>query len=94
MFHFQNDKNVGVPRWLSHLCLTLDFGSGHDLTVQEIEPHVRLRAAMVESAWDSFSLSLCPSPTSFSLSFSLKINKLNKNNTNKKIKMIQVLRSI
>ena len=37
---------------------TLDFGSGHDLTVCEIEPHIGLCADSVEPAWDS--LSLCP----------------------------------
>ena len=39
---------------------TLDFGSGHDLTVCEFEPHIGLSADGTESAWDS--LSLCPSP--------------------------------
>ena len=34
--------------------LALDFGSGHDLMVHEIEPQVR-------SAWDSLSTSL-PAP--------------------------------
>ena len=39
---------------------TLDFGSGHDLTVHEIESHVRLCADRVESAWNSPSLSAPP----------------------------------
>ena len=39
---------------------TLDFGSGHDLTVREFEPNIRLCAYRTEPAWDS--LSLCPSP--------------------------------
>ena len=35
---------------------TLDFrGSGHDLTVCEVEPHVRLCADSAELAWDSLS---------------------------------------
>ena len=55
----------------------LDFGSGHDLTVHEIEPHVEFCADSVESAWDSFPLFL-PLPLSptcvFSLSLSLKID--------------------
>ena len=42
--------------------LTLDFGSGHDLTVRDIEPHVGLCADLKEPAWDSLSLFLCPSP--------------------------------
>ena len=42
---------------------TLDLGSGHDLTVHEIEPHVRLYADNMKPAWVlSLSLSLCPSP--------------------------------
>ena len=40
--------------------LTLDFGSGHDLTVREMEPRVGLCADSTEPAWES------PSP-SFSL---------------------------
>ena len=44
--------------------LTHDFGSGHDLTVRGIEPHVGLCADSMEPAWDSLSLSL-----------SIKINK-------------------
>ena len=55
-------------------CLTLDFGSGHNLTIHEIKPFIGLHAQ------DSLSLSLCPSSTllSLSLSVSLKINKLKK----------------
>ena len=43
-------------------CLTLDFGSGHDLMFCEIEPCVGLCAGSVEPAWDSLSpsLSACP----------------------------------
>ena len=51
--------------------LTLGFGSGHDLTVCEFEPHVRLCADSSEPAWDSLSLSLSlslPLPCSCSLS--------------------------
>ena len=40
---------------------TLDFGSGHDLTVREFESHVGLCADSAEPACDSVSLSL-PSP--------------------------------
>ena len=52
-------------------CLTLDFGSGQDLTVCEFEPYVGLCADSVEPAWDSFVF--CPSPA---CALSLKINKL------------------
>ena len=53
--------------------LTLDFSSGHDLTVCGIGPHIRLRADSVEPAWDSLptSHSLCPAPLTCILEFSL-----------------------
>ena len=35
--------------------VSLGFGSGHDLQVRGIEPHVRLCADSVEPAWDSLS---------------------------------------
>ena len=38
-------------------CPNLDLGSGHDLTVCEVEPHIGL-CANTEPAWDSVSLSL------------------------------------
>ena len=38
-------------------CPALDFGSGHDLTVCQIEPCIRLCFDSTEPAWDSFSLS-------------------------------------
>ena len=38
--------------------LTLDFGSGHDLTIREFEPHIRLCADNAESAWHSLSIPL------------------------------------
>ena len=54
--------------------LTLDFSSGRDLKVRELEPHVGLCADSVELAWDSLSPS--PSlPFSCSLSLSLSQNK-------------------
>ena len=34
--------NTGESGWLSWLSWTLDFGSGHDLVVHEIQPRVRL----------------------------------------------------
>ena len=48
--------------------LSLGFGSGHDLVVHGIEPQVRLCTDSMEPAWDSLSLSLCPSPLVLSLS--------------------------
>ena len=66
-----------APGWPSRLsCLTLDFGSGHDLMVYGIKRHVGLCA----EAWSllgilslSLSLSAPPLPP---LSVSLKVNKL------------------
>ncbi|XP_078302586.1 retinoic acid early transcript 1E [Panthera onca] len=57
---------------------TLDFGSGHDLTVREFEPRVGLCADHSEpGACFRFcvSLSLCPSPVH---ALSLSVSKINK----------------
>ena len=55
---------------------TLGFGSGHDLTVREFEPHVGLCVGSVDPAWGSLFLSLCPSPAfALSLKINLKTNK-------------------
>ena len=51
---------------------TLDFGSGHDLTVCEFEPHVGLCADSIEPAWDPLSSLSLPFPSSFSLSLKNK----------------------
>ena len=71
--------------WESGKHLTLDFGSGYDLTVHEIEPHVRLLTDSMEPASYSlslsFSLSVSPLPAPaplvhvLSLSLSLSQNK-------------------
>ena len=42
--------------------LTLDFGSGNDLMVCGIKPHIGLCADNAEPASDFLSLSPCPSP--------------------------------
>ena len=47
--------------------LTLDLGSGHDLTVHEFEPVMGLCTDCAEPAWDSLSL-LLVLPESCSLS--------------------------
>ena len=57
---------------------TLDFGSGHDLAVGEIEPRIGLHVDSVEPSWDSLSPSLplpCLCSLSLLLARSLKINK-------------------
>ena len=56
----------------------LDFSSGHELTVREIEPRVGLCVDSSEPAGDSLSPSLSAPPLlmcTCSLSLSLKINK-------------------
>ena len=58
---------------------TLDFLSGHDLSVREFQPHIGLHADSAEPAWDSLSPSLSAFPPRvsacvLSLSLSLKIN--------------------
>ena len=73
-------KRFGVSGRLGgSLSWTSDFGSGHDLTVHEFEPGIRLCADSSEpGACFGFcvSLCLCPSPArALSLSLSQKINK-------------------
>ena len=51
--------------------LTLNFCSGHDLTVPEVKPWVRFCTDRAEPAWDSVSPSLSvPPPLTLSLSLS------------------------
>ena len=61
--------------WVAQLIkhLTLDFGSGHDLTVCEFEPQMGLHADSVEPAWDS--VPLFPLSLLISHVCSLSINK-------------------
>ena len=53
---------------------TLDFGSGHDLTVHGIEPHIKLCTGSMEPTWDSLSPSLFAPPLTLSLSLSLSLS--------------------
>ena len=60
------EKKKGA--WVAQLLkrLTLDLGSGHDLTVGEFKPHVGSalrRRSLLGILSLSLSLSLCPSPT-------------------------------
>ena len=57
-------------------CLTLDFGSGHDLTVCEFKPCIRLCAdsSEPEAASDCVCVSLCLSPA---LPLPLSLSKIN-----------------
>ena len=54
---------------------TLDFGSGHHLTVHEFKPSLGLCAGGTELSWDSLSV---PPPVTFSLSLSLPLSQKNK----------------
>ena len=56
---FKNKYHLGGA-WVAQSvkCPTLDFGSGHDLMVDGIEPRIGLSADSVEPAWDSLSPSL------------------------------------
>ena len=67
---------VARSAWVAQLVErpTLDLGSGHDLAVCEIEPHVGLCTDSSEPTWDSLSSSLCPSPA-HSLAPSLFLSK-------------------
>ena len=70
--------------------LTLNFGSGSDLTAHRIEPRIGLCTGRAEPAWDSLSPSLSAPPL-LTLYLSLKINKLKKIKLNlKKILLIQI----
>ena len=62
-------------------CLTLDFGSSHDLLVHEIKLSVGLCVDNMEPAWDS----LCPplsAPSQFALSLSQNKQTLKKDREN------------
>ena len=61
-FVFKYWRGAWVAQLVKHP--TLDFNSGQDLIVHESEPCARLCADSVESAWDSFSSSLCLCPSS------------------------------
>ena len=51
------EKEPGWGAWVAQSVKypTLDFGSGHDLTVHETEPCIRLCTDSAEPAWDSLS---------------------------------------
>ena len=65
------EENASPGTWVGQSVKhsTLDFGSGHDLTVHGFEPLIGLHLDSAELAWDS--LSLCPSPLVHKLSRSL-----------------------
>ena len=51
-----------MSTWVAQLVkyLTLDFGSGHDLTVMKLSPLFGLLADNMDPAWDSLSLCFAP----------------------------------
>ena len=65
--------------WVAQSVKRLDFGSGHDLTAPEVEPHFGLLSDSVLSLPGILSLSpvppdsCTPVPVSLSLSFSLSL---------------------
>ena len=59
-----SEQDWGGGAWLAQLVgrPTLDFSSGHDLTVRGFEPYVRLCADSAEPAWGLLSSSLSVPP--------------------------------
>ena len=68
--HEKECQSKGAWVAQSVLCLTLGFGSGHDLLVCGFEPRIELCADSVEPVWYSLSL-----PLSLILPHSLSQNK-------------------
>ena len=81
--------NDGAPGWLRP---TLDLGSGLDLTVRGIEPHIGLHADSSELGILSLCLSL-PFPTcslSLSQTHTHKVNKYFKNMANNGVFLVKI----
>ena len=55
--------------------LTLNFGSGHNLTVYGIKPHIGLCADGADPAWDSLYPPPLSAPTLLVLALFLSISK-------------------
>ena len=72
-----NNKNKNYNKRVGPLgSWSVDFGSGHGLTVGGNEPHVKLYTESMEAAWDSLSPSLsAPPPLVHTFSLHLKISK-------------------
>ena len=65
-------KKGGSVGWASN------FGSGHDLTIREFEPHVRLAAISTEPTLDSFPAVSVPPQLACSISQKLTFRKKKK----------------
>ena len=80
----QLEKHYSGGTWVAQSAKhpTLDFNSGQDLIIRELEPCVLLHAVRVEPAWDASPPSLCPPPPAHVRAhvyvLSLEINKLKK----------------
>ena len=77
-FRYANLRNTGAWVPQSVKCLPLDFSSGYDLTVCEMEPCIRLCIDSAEpawEAWDSLSPSLSAPPL---LVLTLPLSQINK----------------
>ena len=76
---FSSQKDIFRGAWVAQSvkCLTLDFGSDHDLMICEFECCVGLHTDCLDPAWDLLSPSLYPFPA-HAYCLSLKINKLKK----------------
>ena len=73
MFKKVTNRGVWVAQLVKHP--TFDFGSGHDLTVREIEP----RISSVLTVWSLLGILTLPlPPLAFSLSLSLSLSLKNK----------------
>ena len=68
---FKKCRDAWVAQLVKHL--TLDFGSGHDLRVREIEPHIRL--TLIAQSLLGILSPFLSAPPLLILSLCLKINK-------------------
>ena len=70
----KGEKTDGRVVWVAQSAKhpTLDFSSGHDLTVSEFNPCIRPHADSVEPASDSLS---APPPLMLALSLSLSLSQ-------------------
>ena len=69
--------NLGAPGWLSRL--SVDFRSGHDLTICGVKPHVGLCTDSSEpEACFGFCASSPPPLPLLALSLSLSLSKINR----------------
>ena len=73
LLEYSKAGGTWVAQSVKHL--TLDFGSGHDLMVYDIKPHIGLCADSVEPAWDSLSPCLFSPSATHPPAYALSQNK-------------------